>query len=220
MSAILPLFPLQLVLLPTTPQLLHVFEPRYQRLLKDCQKGDGRFGLSRLPPERATPEPGDIGCSALISSHQPLPDGRSNILAIGERRFVIEAILETDTPYHEGRVQYFDDLDRDDPEVARAAVRVWRAFRDLQIASGREAPSSYDLSDRPADMSFVVAGALNLSLDVKESLVRLTSARERFRRLVKLIAEATNRAKIESAMAERAQGNGRGDHPPHLVDPT
>lgn len=220
MTEILPLFPLQLVLLPTTPQLLHVFEPRYRQLLADCQAGDGRFGLSRLPPDRSRPQPGDIGCSAIISSHQPLPDGRSNILAIGERRFVIEELIESDAPYHQGRVQYFDDGDRDDPAVSTLADTVWRAFCDLRVAHGQDAPTSYNPSGRPADVSFVLAGALDLSLDEKEALVRLTSAEERFRRLIQLIATATKAAKVEATMATRARGNGRGDHPPHLASPT
>lgn len=215
---VLPLFPLQLVLFPSTPQLLHIFEPRYRRMLADCQHGDGRFGLSRLQPDQSSPLPGDIGCSAVISQHQPLPDGRSNILAIGERRFVLQELLSTDSPYYEGRVQYFEDGDQDDSDVAGLAQTVWRAFRALRTTQGQEIPASFDLSYRPVDLSFLVATALDLSLDQKEELARLTSAAERFRRLGGLIADATEAARVEAAMAKRARGNGHGDHPPEFTD--
>src|SRR3989442_13135057 len=46
MSRELPIFPLPLVLFPGTTQPLHVFEPRYRRLLADCLAGDKRFGIA------------------------------------------------------------------------------------------------------------------------------------------------------------------------------
>ena len=42
----LPLFPLPLVLFPGVPLPLHIFEPRYQRLLSDIRAHDSLFGLS------------------------------------------------------------------------------------------------------------------------------------------------------------------------------
>ena len=40
----LPIFPLPLVLFPGVVQPLHIFEPRYRAMLKDCLEGDRRFG--------------------------------------------------------------------------------------------------------------------------------------------------------------------------------
>ncbi|HYG78959.1 MAG TPA: LON peptidase substrate-binding domain-containing protein, partial [Pyrinomonadaceae bacterium] len=42
----LPLFPLPVVLFPGVPLPLHIFEPRYQRMLSDVRAGDQLFGLS------------------------------------------------------------------------------------------------------------------------------------------------------------------------------
>ena len=36
MSALLPLFPLDLVLLPAVPLSLHIFEPRYKEMITEC----------------------------------------------------------------------------------------------------------------------------------------------------------------------------------------
>src|SRR6266849_10942666 len=99
MARELPIFPLPIVLFPGAPQPLHIFEPRYRQLVHDCLAGDRRFGVAYAAPDPApgtpgtpgmpAPGPGDVGCVAVIRSTQPLPDGRSNVLTVGERRFVL-----------------------------------------------------------------------------------------------------------------------------------
>src|SRR2546426_1423516 len=91
MARELPIFPLPIVLFPGAPQPLHIFEPRYRQLLADCLATDRRFGVAYVPAERdaggeSLPRPGDVGGVALIRNTQGLPDGRSNILTVGERR--------------------------------------------------------------------------------------------------------------------------------------
>ena len=44
-GARLPMFPLSAVLFPHSSMPLHVFEPRYRELMRDCLAGDGRFGI-------------------------------------------------------------------------------------------------------------------------------------------------------------------------------
>ena len=41
----LPMFPLSAVLFPHASMPLHVFEPRYRELMRDCLAGDARFGI-------------------------------------------------------------------------------------------------------------------------------------------------------------------------------
>ncbi|MEM9888002.1 MAG: LON peptidase substrate-binding domain-containing protein [Bacteroidota bacterium] len=45
MSQILALFPLQLVAFPTENLNLHIFEPRYRQLMKECEEEDKTFGI-------------------------------------------------------------------------------------------------------------------------------------------------------------------------------
>jgi len=42
----LPLFPLPTILFPGMPMPLHIFEPRYRKLLTDARETDSLFGLS------------------------------------------------------------------------------------------------------------------------------------------------------------------------------
>ena len=104
MARELPIFPLPIVLFPGAPQPLHIFEPRYRQLLQDCLAADRRFGIAYVAPDPApdadpVPAAGEVGCVALIRSNQALPDGRSNILTVGERRFVLRGWISSTHPY-------------------------------------------------------------------------------------------------------------------------
>lgn len=85
----LPLFPLQLVLLPDELLPLHIFEQRYRRLVARCVETGEPFGIVlRLGDGVAA-----VGCSArVVAVLEEFPDGRSNIVVRGEEPFRIVAI--------------------------------------------------------------------------------------------------------------------------------
>ena len=51
MRQFLPLFPLQIVVFPGEDLNLHIFEPRYKELIKDCEEGGGTFRLCADPDD-------------------------------------------------------------------------------------------------------------------------------------------------------------------------
>lgn len=96
MKHILPLFPLEAVLLPGTHLPLHVFEPRYRALLADALAGTRLIGLHTL--DQSAPALPDgrpallpFGCAGEIVEHEELPDGRSNIVLRGTFRYRVNA---------------------------------------------------------------------------------------------------------------------------------
>jgi Lon protease-like protein len=108
----LPLFPLPLVLFPGSVTPLHIFEPRYRRMVARCLEFDREFGLLYHDAERFGPferVPGRIGTVARIGEFRILPDGRSLLLAHGQDRFRIVDGIESDTPYAEALVEPFHD---------------------------------------------------------------------------------------------------------------
>src|SRR5581483_4793905 len=62
MTALLPLFPLDVVLFPGTPLPLQVFEPRYKELISECLERKQKFGIIRAEQEGLA----DVGCTAEI----------------------------------------------------------------------------------------------------------------------------------------------------------
>ncbi len=110
----IPLFPLPVVLFPTAAMPLHIFEARYRRMVARCLEYDRRFGLVYHDADEQGPflmESGRVGCVAHIESFQPLPDGRSLLLARGGERFRIEDGIESDEPYYEALVSPYRDLE-------------------------------------------------------------------------------------------------------------
>ena len=132
MPSRLPLFPLDMVLFPGTPLPLHIFEPRYRAMLADCLAGDERFGLLPAARDGSTPPPGTVGCVARIRASHQLPDGRSNIVVVGERRFLLRQGVTGSTPYLVGLVDTFDDLPGPEvpPEVHAALREVATSYLD------------------------------------------------------------------------------------------
>jgi Lon protease-like protein len=215
----LPLFPLPVVLFPGTVQLLHIFEPRYRQMLRDCLEEDSRFGLSVRRPDKSetsTPVEGDVGCRAVIRSHHPLPDGRANILTVGEERYVIQEIVDRDRPYYVALVDYFHDDPIADSAVQHLTQDVRAAFSKIVSAdsTGTGRAVAEQLPTDPVALSFHVAAALHIALEVKEELLRLTSTPMRLERLrtllISLNAETDRRAQTQRL----AKGNGRASQSP------
>jgi Lon protease-like protein len=86
LSSLLPLFPLDLVLLPGTPLPLHIFEPRYTEMISECLDRSQHFGVIRGEDQ----ELAEIGCTAeILTVTQKYPDGRMDIVTEGRARFEV-----------------------------------------------------------------------------------------------------------------------------------
>ena len=122
----LPLFPLpQVVLFPDAPLPLHIFEPRYRKMLADCLASHRAIAIAQIVPGATGPRIAEVVGGGLIVEHQALPDGRSNIVVVGQARLRIEDIaLEElpDLPYKRVRVRKLEDLDVEVSESDRAAL--------------------------------------------------------------------------------------------------
>lgn len=105
------MFPLGSVLTRGQVLPLHVFEPRYRRLVGDCLEGDGHFGVVLI--ERGSEVGGgdvrsDVGTLASIVDAQALPDGRWAVVAVGGERIRITRWAD-DNPYPCAEVEPWPD---------------------------------------------------------------------------------------------------------------
>lgn len=180
----LPLFPLPVVLFPTAAMPLHVFEPRYRRMVARCLEFDRRFGLVYHDSDRRGPflfEDGRVGCVAEIESFQPLPDGRSLLLARGVERFAIVDGIESDEPYYEGLVRPYPDREpaSDLDERRRESLDLFRAVVD-QLP---EEPERLPELDEGAELSFPLVRTIEVEAPWQQSFLEL---REEARRLEQL----------------------------------
>jgi Lon protease-like protein len=211
----LPLFPLEVVLFPGTPMPLHIFEPRYRQMMADIRVRENLFGLSYFDASASGPDlppVGHIGCAAEVRETQELEDGRSNILSIGVARYRLEAYAETGEPYLVGRVSFFEDEAEDEDllavhaeQVSELFLRIARAVRALndERAALPELPET-----TPAQLSFLVAAAMEVDLHVKQELLELRYASERLKRLGDLLTRAVGGYEERARVHTLAQGNG------------
>jgi Lon protease-like protein len=225
MSRELPIFPLPLVLFPGATQPLHIFEPRYRRLLSDCLDGDRCFGIAYATPPgeegkaEPVPQAGDIGCIARILDTTTLPDGRSDIITTGEQRFVLLEWIGTDRPYRVARVEEFGDDPGDDAETEGLATDVRRDFlrvvQALSVLTDHER-DPLELPTDPEALSFRVASALELEAPAKVVLLGIRSTTVRLRRLAALLQPLAADAERRAEIRRRAKGNGKGGAHPQI----
>ena len=129
-SAQLPLFPLGTVLTPGMPLSLHIFEPRYRQLIADLLNEQDpqapEFGVVAL---RGGWEVGtlqdlhEVGTTARVTDVLPLPDGRCDLSAIGERRFVVEQLDTAVRPYLMATVRWLGEPDGALPAALVSSTR-------------------------------------------------------------------------------------------------
>ena len=150
----LPMFPLGSVLVPSAGLPLHVFEPRYRALVRDCLAGAREFGVVLIA--RGSEVGGedvrtDAGTVARIVEAVELPDGRWAVAAVGVRRVRVRAWLPDD-PYPIAEVEDWPDpVPGDGYEAALAActARLRRALALAAEAGDATAPATIELSDDP-----------------------------------------------------------------------
>ncbi|MDQ3668635.1 MAG: LON peptidase substrate-binding domain-containing protein [Acidobacteriota bacterium] len=213
----LPLFPLPIVLFPGVPLPLHIFEPRYRRMLDDIQVGNNFFGLSYFDSsvsDTELPPAGHIGCVAEVTETQLLPDGRSNILTIGLIRYRVEDYVQRGDPYLVAKVIFFEDeqesdeqLNQSSQDVAETFTRIARAVRIIND----ERASLPDISGtEPQRLSFLVAAAMEMDADLKQELLEVRFTSERLQRLSDMLARAVTSYEERARIHELAKGNGHG----------
>ncbi len=219
MPSRLPIFPLQVVLFPGTPLPLHIFEPRYKRMLADCLAADRRFGITPLTGERGGPEPGTVGCVAEVRVNQELPDGRSNIVVLGESRFVLSRLLDESLPYLVAMVQTFDDDPASDPSqedlstLRRLFIEYFAGLRQLNDAE----PEEPTLAEEARLLSFQVAGMLECDPGVKQRLLAERSTDRRVKALIQLLPVLNSTVQRALKVHQRAHSNGKGGVAPEIV---
>jgi Lon protease-like protein len=185
---VMPLFPLeQAVLFPGMSLPLRIFEERYKVMIGACQVTDQLFGvlLIRAGREVGVPaEPERVGCTARMVRVERLPDGRMNILTIGEQRFRLLGPARTmPEGYLVGDVRLL-------PEPPAAAVAaelvagVSAEFETYQAAAlamtgSQDAPTPPELPHDPVRLSYRVATLLHVHPRERQQLLEIDDVASR-----------------------------------------
>ena len=177
----LPLFPLpEVVLFPTRPLPLHIFEFRYRIMMNTILESDRRFGVLMVDPVDG--KIANIGCCAEIIHYQRLPDDRMKMLTLGQQRFrVLEYVREK--PYRVGLVEWLEDQPPTQ-DLRPLAAGVEQLLRDVVRLSAKLTEQNMELPeelpDLPTELSYWVASNLygvpseqQALLETQDTLLRL-----------------------------------------------
>jgi Lon protease-like protein len=193
----IPLFPLSTVLFPGAPLPMQIFEDRYRALVRDLlelEPEQRRFGVVAIQAGSEAgmklPQIFPVGCAANVRRIDPLPDGRSTLVAFGGARF---RLLEVDSEtklYLTGRVRWMDEP-AGEPGVADAlvpAIQVALAayFETLTTLTGARMQDA-ELPGDTTELSYLTAGALILPLRERQALLELADTATRLRAEVGLL---------------------------------
>lgn len=198
--ALLPLFPLDAVLLPGVPLPLHIFEPRYKEMIGECRANNAPFGVVRALEHGIE----QIGCTAeVVTVTKEYSDGRLDLIAEGRNRFeVLE--LNQERSFLRGEVLLLPDEPgaTSENDVARA-IELHR-----QILSLAGAVQDLSAADQGA-LSFHLAGSLPLDLDFKQKLLAMRSEHERIQAVAAYLESILPNLRRAARAREKAGGNGR-----------
>ena len=110
-AGVVRLFPLaNTVLFPGIIQGLHIFEPRYRKMIEDAIATDNLITMSQpqMAPDvdlQLLPPLHDHICIGKIITHNLLEDGRYNLLLMGVQRARLVEEIVGDLPYRTARVE-------------------------------------------------------------------------------------------------------------------
>jgi Lon protease-like protein len=190
------MFPLGTVLVPTAGLPLHVFEPRYRALVKDCLAGDREFGVVLI--ERGSEVGGNdvrtsVGTVARIVEAAELPDGRWAIAAVGVRRVQVLRWLPED-PYPQADVEDWPDPEpgaghRDALDDVMAQLR--RCLALAAEAGDPGAPATIELADDPVLAGYQASVVAPLGPLDQQRLLAAPTPDARVELLSTLLREAT-----------------------------
>ena len=195
-----PLFPLELVVLPTEMVPLHIFEERFKTMVGECLARDHEFGVVWLADDGLR----HIGCACRIERVlDRTDDGRMNLLTRGTRPFrVIER--QGHLPYPAGVIEFL--ADRDEPVDDGLVTEAQTAYGELVRRATERDPSAEDLQGMSA---YEMAATVDFGLDAKQGLLDLRSENARLRLVTRLFRAAITRLEFVDRAQARARSNGK-----------
>ena len=175
MSLLLPLFPLDLVLLPGVPLPLHVFEPRYKEMIAECLDEKKPFGVVRASSNGVA----EIGCTAeIVEVTKRYDDGRMDILTRGVERFEVLQVHEERTFLEAEFTVIEDEPGTPTSDLVQKAVHL---HAEIVKLAGADADGPEEGAEH---LSFLLAGSLPLDLDFKQKLLTILSEPKRLQAVI------------------------------------
>jgi ATP-dependent Lon protease len=200
-EARIPLFPLSIVLFPGQAVPLHIFEPRYREMTRQCIEAQSPFGIVFIHEENLA----EIGCTALIiKTLKEYEDGRSDILTAGQSAFRVIGTHE-EKAYLEADVELLEeDFSGVDTMVSAQLEELFN--RCHRILYEEDAPRFE--TEGSISLAYHVASELPIDVAFRQTLLEERSEAERQRRLLARLTDWYPQLERRERVRTKAAGNG------------
>jgi Lon protease-like protein len=201
-QGLLPLFPLQAVLLPGAELPLHIFEDRYKEMMTEVIRERQEFGIVLANDKGIV----NTGCTATVDRVvRQYPDGRMDIVTLGRRRFEIVRLNDERT-FLRGAVEFFDDEDPPAPvpDLRRRAID---GYNELQALESHDPLDAGEEGD--PRLSFRLAQPVS-DLTFRQILLSTRSEAERLKQIAEFLPNFLAKQRRIQHVKEVAPRNGHG----------
>lgn len=212
--AAIPMFPLQVAMLPGEELPLRIFEPRYSALVSDClADADPAFGVVLIAAGREVgggDTRSDVGALAHITEVADFGDGRYRLKCMmGERLRVIE--WQPDDPYPRAAVEPWPDAPGDAVEVDAirdVEDRIVALFERIAAARGapevdaRDIVRGADASDDAGKWLYALASRLPMGQADRYAVLAAPTAAERLAALSDAVETVTAMVEFQLSSGE------------------
>ena len=173
MTDFLPLFPLQMVVFPGELLNLHIFEPRYRQLVRECHTNRTTFGIPCFLKNKIT----EIGTEIkLLSIEKRYPNGEMDIKTQALGRFVLQDFYN-ETP---GKLYAGADVERLEEEdiVGNFNLKeeIFEKLMELFSMMGVQKTPNFELA---AFSTFSAGHYIGLSLEEEYELLKILGEENR-----------------------------------------
>ena len=185
----IPLFPLNVVLVPEGHLPLRIFERRYLDMIRECSGTGTPFGVVLVMPDTEPSQPSAharIGTDAHIRDFHTLEDGLLGIVARGGRKFQVDATRARDDGLLIGSVTYLaPEPELELPPEYGLLADIVRGFMDKV---GEDYPAFENpRTDDAGWVSQRLTELLPLDITEKQALLELTDPVTRLQTLLEYL---------------------------------
>lgn len=172
------------------PMSLHVFEERYQEMMRDSLDSGTSFGVVAIRDGKEVggeAVPRGVGTLARIVHVERLPDGRINLLITGASRFRVGRRVDGKA-YARAEVEYLEEESEGVPDHLVASLQT--TFKSYLRALRQVTRGYTDLPDLPSEpeaLSYLVATTLETSIDARQQLLESAGSRDRIELELKIL---------------------------------
>ena len=165
----IPLFPLNIVVLPFEEVPLHIFEPRYKKMIKESVENDTPFGI--VLNNNGSID--NIGCSLNVTKIiKHYKTGEYDLIATGNKCFqVLDKVKKEDLWI--GNIEYMDAPIIENDKILKL---VQNKYLELLIKLGKDENFEIYL-EREISFQFLIG--ITLPLDLKRNILLLENESER-----------------------------------------